>query len=483
MAIGTSLGQGIALGGVLPAQDTSFLEEGIRYERGLQQKAKEDREKKRLADEEKYNEWKDKISVSGKLGYLTDRFIPKAGTLIDNAAKWRSENPNSSIGNSADLRKQQQQYALESAQAEEANRLLAAAVDFVSKQPKGSVILNPQLAEIVDDPRRAAEILEKAQGGDYIYRGNLFSTPAAAPKIEKQFDPYAHAKVMADALKADLNSTEKGATTTKSKIVAEQKIKNAKARIDTDPVAQQSISLIMETGKVSKEEARKQFEQAIDDGIGTEWASSEDENGGGLTLNFGGGGGGKVSNDQFDFTYQETKKVIPASGAYGGTAGIDIKPQSEVIQPTFKITPKKGGRNAVAAFIDENGDRIDLSAETVFLDNGSWYIGGKEEESIIKGGKVVKKLKDKIIPYDNNEAYFEGQYKNSLDDIFNLWKSGSGKVQTSESGGKQPSIKAGESVNKGAKKNIPLISTKAEFDALPKGAKYTKADGKTYTKG
>lgn len=33
------------------------------------------------------------------------------------------------------------------------------------------------------------------------------------------------------------------------------------------------------------------------------------------------------------------------------------------------------------------------------------------------------------------------------------------------------------------KETLPLIKTKSEFDALPKGAKYTKADGKTYTKG
>ena len=33
-----------------------------------------------------------------------------------------------------------------------------------------------------------------------------------------------------------------------------------------------------------------------------------------------------------------------------------------------------------------------------------------------------------------------------------------------------------------AKTGIPLINNKAEFDALPKGAEYTKADGKTYKK-
>ena len=35
----------------------------------------------------------------------------------------------------------------------------------------------------------------------------------------------------------------------------------------------------------------------------------------------------------------------------------------------------------------------------------------------------------------------------------------------------------------GGSGNIPTISTKAEFDALPKGTKYKKADGKTYIKG
>ena len=39
-----------------------------------------------------------------------------------------------------------------------------------------------------------------------------------------------------------------------------------------------------------------------------------------------------------------------------------------------------------------------------------------------------------------------------------------------------------QKANTGAK-TVPLIKSKAEFDKLPKGAKYTKSDGKTYVKG
>lgn len=76
-------------------------------------------------------------------------------------------------------------------------------------------------------------------------------------------------------------------------------------------------------------------------------------------------------------------------------------------------------------------------------------------------------------------ALFEGIKAGQIGDAEKWIKSLGIDASIPPSGSTPPKAAAAKSA---AKTGIPLINNKAEFDALPKGAEYTKADGKTYKK-
>lgn len=134
---------------------------------------------------------------------------------------------------------------------------------------------------------------------------------------------------------------------------------------------------------------------------------------------------------------------------------------------------KKGEQlKPIAGLTDMQGNPVTAIVSKVSEFNGNKYLLATGVYRA-DGEALSYKLP---LPYNaNNKALLAGEIKN--DDVFS--------THNELKSGKKPIKQATTTKNTPTPANsaLKLIKTKSEFDALPKGAKYTKIDGKTYTKG
>lgn len=181
-------------------------------------------------------------------------------------------------------------------------------------------------------------------------------------------------------------------------------------------------------------------------------------------------GGGKTSTGYIvstDFKDDPTnldtnveQNVMSVKSSTGG----DMKPiQVEANGKLILFQPSqfvmgKNGKIGVQGF--EVKEEVSGEPEMVMGEDG--------QVVMVEKPKTIQRLNQIWTDYDSNKAQFKSALGFDAYDRLNKKKSGSEKPNNS---------------NNENKTDAKVITTKEEFDALPKGAVYKKADGKTYKKG
>lgn len=252
MPIGTSLGQGIALQGILPQQDTSLLKYGLESQRI--QRDKKQREKQ--AEQEKYQGELDKIQISGIHPLYSQDISLKAAKLMDIAKQARERNPNGNWNNDRELQNALITYKTDVNDAKMASKAIVDDINDIQQNPgkyNGKTtddwaVLQESLAK--NDPS-IYEAYTKKVGKPFLYNGGqqfFEKSPVAKP-----ITWYTETVKAGQDIGTETFTNEKGDVTTTNAAPSKERIEGAWIGYKTTPQYQAGIQNFIGQGKTPEE--------------------------------------------------------------------------------------------------------------------------------------------------------------------------------------------------------------------------------------
>lgn len=410
MAIGDSLGQGIALGGVLPPQDTSFLKDSLKDLRGQRDYLKIKNDKRREADEAKYQDMMTNIDTAGIDPHFKSDVNLEVAKFMDIARQKKSDNRYGNWMNDSEI--QDNFYKLRNTIDEARQATAALNKDFAEQRanPQDYNLNSDVYGSYQTNPSEKKFITN--QQNNY---GNRFYTPGTILQrivpVEKQVDIIAELKKVASPTMSKA-SKEKPAgdyLVTKGGEYFDVALNQLQAKnIIEDPTSVVGNAILRSTGG-DAEKAKDKIYNILKGqaGVSDKESLAAIPKGKGLEFNFN---DGKAANDSYTavydikqtprFSYPENKPIAPK--------------QNERI----RIQRNDRAENAPLKFPDptapDTNDKIKATPiEFVRHDDGDWFLLVSRTDR--KSGRDVEKEFE--IPVADAMPDFQSAYGFTLNDL------------------------------------------------------------------